>query len=192
MADTKGRVLQLPLTEAAARSLKLGEVLRLTGVIYTARDAAHKRMIAGLESGEELPIDMGDAIIYYVGPTPPKPGQVIGSAGPTTSGRMDAWAPRLIARGLRGMIGKGPRGPAVVAACEEHGAVYLAATGGAGALLARSIRAAEVVAYEDLGTEAIRRLEVEDFPVVVVNDCHGGDLYESGRQRFKEPAGESR
>ncbi len=187
--QTSGRALQLPLREEVARSLKLGEVLRLSGVIYTARDAAHKRMVAGLEAGEGLPVDLKDEILYYVGPTPPKPGQVIGSAGPTTSGRMDAWAPGLIARGLRGMIGKGPRSAAVVEACQEHGAVYLAATGGAGALLARSIRAAEVVAYEDLGTEAIRRLEVKDFPVVVVNDCHGGDLYRSGRERFRAPEG---
>jgi fumarate hydratase subunit beta len=184
--DKKGRSLQLPLSEAQARGLKLGEVLRLSGVIYTARDAAHKRMIAGLEAGEPPPFPLDGALIYYVGPTPPKPGQVIGSAGPTTSGRMDAWAPTLIARGLRGMIGKGPRGVAVIEACRAHGAVYLAATGGAGALLARSITAAEVVAYEDLGTEAIRRLEVTDFPVVVVNDCRGGDLYQSGREQFSK------
>ena len=187
---TKGRRVQLPLSEEVARSLKVGEVLSLSGIIYTARDSAHKRIVASLDAGEPAPLPLEGAVIYYVGPTPPKPGQVIGSAGPTTSGRMDAWASLLIKRGLRAMIGKGPRAAAVVEACREHGAVYLAATGGAGALLARSIKTAEVIAYEDLGPEAIRRLEVEDFPVVVVNDTRGGDLYKSGRERFAATLGE--
>lgn len=149
----------------------------LSGVVYTGRDAAHKRLFDLLQRGEDLPVDLRGQVIYYVGPTPTRPGQVIGSAGPTTSGRMDAYAPALIAYGLRGMIGKGMRGPAVIEAMKEHGAVYFAATGGAAALLARRIVSCEIVAYEDLGTEAIRRLIVEDFPVIVANDAHGGDVY---------------
>lgn len=158
-------------------SLRAGDRVLLSGVIYTARDAAHKRLYDLLQAGEELPVDLRGQVIYFVGPTPARPGQVIGSAGPTTSGRMDAYTPALIAYGLRGMIGKGRRSPEVLKAIQEHGAVYFGATGGAGALLAKRIVKAEVVAYPDLGPEAIHRLEVKDFPVIVVNDAHGGDLY---------------
>lgn len=166
-----------PLSEDDARRLREGDRVLLSGVVYTGRDAAHKRLFDLLQRGEDLPVDLRGQVIYYVGPTPTRPGQVIGSAGPTTSGRMDAYAPALIAYGLRGMIGKGMRGPAVIEAMKEHGAVYFAATGGAAALLARRIVSCEIVAYEDLGTEAIRRLIVEDFPVIVANDAHGGDVY---------------
>ena len=174
-----------PLTEEDVRALRVGDEVYLTGTIYTGRDAAHKRMMEALDRGKDLPFPVDGAVIYFVGPTPAKPGQVIGSAGPTTSGRMDAWSPRLIARGLRAMIGKGPRNTAVIEACRAHGATYLGATGGAGALLAKAIKAAEVVAYEDLGTEAIRRLEVVNFPTLVVNDAHGGDLHEVGREVWR-------
>jgi len=185
--DTSPRVHHLtpPLTEEQVRALRVGDEVYLSGPIYTGRDAAHKRMLEALERGQELPFPVEGAVIYFVGPTPPKPGQVIGSAAPTTSGRLDPWSPRLIARRLRGMLGKGPRNQAVVDACREHGAVYLGAVGGAGALLARAITAAEVVAYEDLGTEAIRRLTVKDFPTLVVNDAHGGDLHVVGRETWR-------
>lgn len=169
--------LRTPLTEEHVMSLRAGDRVLLSGVIYTARDAAHKRLYDLLQAGEELPVDLRGQVIYFVGPTPARPGQVIGSAGPTTSGRMDAYTPALIAYGLRGMIGKGRRSPEVLKAIQEHGAVYFGATGGAGALLAKRIVKAEVVAYPDLGPEAIHRLEVKDFPVIVVNDAHGGDLY---------------
>jgi fumarate hydratase subunit beta len=178
-------MVNCPLSEADARALKAGDAVLLNGTLYTARDAAHKRLVEALERGEATPFPLEGAVVYYVGPTPPRPGQVIGSAGPTTSGRMDAYAPLLIARGLRGMVGKGQRQQPVKEACARHGAVYFAATGGAGALLARCIKAAEVVAYEDLGTEAIRRLTVEDFPCIVVNDAHGNDLYQSGKDKYK-------
>ncbi len=167
-----------PLNEAQARSLKAGDEVRLRGVVYTARDAAHRRMVEALDRGEALPFPLEGAVIYYVGPSPGRPGQVIGSAGPTTSGRMDAYAPRLIALGLRGMIGKGDRGPAVVEAMRQYGAVYFAATGGAGALLGRCIQSAEIVAYEDLGTEAVRRLTVEDFPALVAIDAAGRSMFQ--------------
>ena len=169
--------LHTPLTDEDVIALHAGDRVLLSGVIYTGRDAAHKRLFDLLQEGEELPIDLHGQVIYYVGPTPAKPGRVIGSAGPTTSGRMDAYAPALIANGLKGMIGKGQRNQAVRDAMEVYKAVYFGATGGAAALLARCIKKAEVVAYEDLGTEAIRRLEVEDFPVIVINDAHGADLY---------------
>jgi len=158
----------------------------ISGVLYTARDAAHKRMIETLERGEELPFDVRGQVLYYVGPTPAPPGRVIGAAGPTSSYRMDAYAPALLARGLKGMIGKGPRSESVKQALQEHTAVYLGGLGGAGALLARTIRAAELVAYEDLGTEAIRRLEVEGFPAIVINDCYGGDAYLDARARWRK------
>ena len=176
--------IQAPLTREAARTLKAGDSCLITGVIYTARDAAHKRLCELLDKGQPLPVDMENAIIYFVGPTPAKPGQAIGSAGPTTSYRMDAYSPALIAAGQTGMIGKGKRGPEVISAMKEHGAVYFGAIGGCGALLSKCIKKAEIVAYEDLGAEAIRRLEVEDFPVVVIIDSEGNNLYKTGRQAY--------
>lgn len=176
--------IKSPLSRDDARKLKSGDSVLISGVIYTARDAAHKRLCALIDEGKELPLDLKDAIIYYVGPTPAKPGQAIGSAGPTTSYRMDAYSPALIANGETGMIGKGKRGPEVIDAMKKHGAVYFGAIGGAGALLSKCIKKAEVIAYEDLGAEAIRRLEVEDFPVVVVIDSEGNNLYETGREEY--------
>ena len=173
-----------PLTREQARKLKAGDSCLISGVIYTARDAAHKRLCELAEQGKGLPIDVKDATIYYVGPTPARPGQAIGSAGPTTSYRMDAYSPRLIAQGLTGMIGKGKRGAEVVEAMKAHGAVYFGAIGGCGALLSRCIKKAEIVAYEDLGAEAIRRLEVEDFPAIVVIDSEGRNLYQTGREAY--------
>ena len=173
-----------PLSREAARSLKAGDSCLISGVIYTARDAAHKRLCELVAEGKELPLDVKDAIIYFVGPTPAKEGQAIGSAGPTTSYRMDAYSPTLIEQGLTGMIGKGKRGPEVVAAMKEHGAVYFGAIGGCGALLSKCIKKAEIVAYEDLGAEAIRRLEVEDFPAIVIIDSEGNNLYETGRAAY--------
>lgn len=169
-----------------ARTIKSGESCLLSGVIYTARDAAHKRLAELLEKGEKLPFDIENATIYYVGPTPAKPDQVIGSAGPTTSYRMDAYSPALIAAGETGMIGKGKRGAEVVEAMKKHGAVYFAAIGGAGALLSSCIKSAEVVCYEDLGAEAVRRLVVENLPVVAVIDSEGNNLYENGRRAYLE------
>ena len=177
--------LQTPLATAELIKLRAGDEVLLSGEVYTARDAAHKRMIESLDRGEPLPFAIQGAVIYYVGPTPAPPGKVIGSAGPTTSGRMDAYAPRLISLGLKGMIGKGNRAAEVVAACQKHQAVYFGAIGGAGALISRQIIAAELVAWEDLGPEAVRRLTVKDFPLVVVNDCHGGDLYTQARQQYQ-------
>ncbi|MBO5340048.1 MAG: Fe-S-containing hydro-lyase [Oscillospiraceae bacterium] len=176
--------ITLPLTQEIAQTLHAGDTVYLTGVIYTSRDAGHKRMCESLAKNEPLPFDPTDATIYYVGPTPAKPGQVIGSAGPTTSGRMDAYAPTLMAAGARGMIGKGSRLPRVVDAMKEHCAVYFGAIGGAGALLAKCIKSAELIAYEDLGAEALRRLYVEDMPVIVIIDCQGNDLYKSGRAEY--------
>ncbi len=176
--------LTTPLTDESVSKLKSGDTVLLSGIIYTGRDAAHKRLVETLDRGEKLPVDLKGQVIYFVGPTPPKPGQVIGSAGPTTSGRMDAYSPRLIAQGLKGMIGKGSRNEAVIEAMKKHKAVYFGATGGAGALLAKRIIAAEVVAYDDLGPEAVRRLEVKDFPVIVVNDIYGNDLYQEGKKKY--------
>ena len=173
-----------PMSREDARALRAGESCLLTGVIYTARDAAHKRLCDLVAEGKELPIDLKDAVIYYVGPTPAKPGQAIGSAGPTTSYRMDAYSPALIKEGLTGMIGKGKRGPEVVNAMVTYGAVYFGAIGGCGALLSNCIKKAEIVAYEDLGAEAIRRLEVEDLPVTVIIDSQGVNLYETGRAAY--------
>ena len=173
-----------PLSREAARALRAGDSCLISGVIYTARDAAHKRLCDLVAEGKELPVDIRDAIIYFVGPTPAKPGQAIGSAGPTTSYRMDAYSPTLISLGLTGMIGKGKRGPEVVDAMKEHGAVYFGAIGGCGALLSKCIKKAEVVAYDDLGAEAIRRLEVGDFPAIVIIDSLGNNLYESGRANY--------
>ena len=176
--------LQLPLTRQAARQLRAGDMCLLTGVIYTARDAAHKRLCQLVAENKPLPIDLKDAVIYFVGPTPARPGEVIGSAGPTTSYRMDAYSPTLIALGSTGMIGKGKRSEAVVQAMQTYGAVYFGAVGGCGALLSRCIRKAEVVAYPDLGPEAIHRLEVENFPVTVVIDSLGNDLYKTGPESY--------
>ena len=173
-----------PMTREQARQLKSGDSVLLSGVIYTARDAAHKRLCELVEQGKELPLDVKDSIIYFVGPTPAKPGQVIGSAGPTTSYRMDAYSPTMIEQGQTGMIGKGKRSPEVIEAMKKHGAVYFGAIGGCGALLAKCIKKAEVIAYDDLGAEAIRRLEVEDFPVIVIIDSEGNNLYETGRAAF--------
>lgn len=173
-----------PLTDDVVRGLRAGDEVELSGVVYQARDAAHKRLVALLQAGEPLPFDLQGAVIYYMGPSPAKPGHVIGSAGPTTSGRMDAYAPLLIQHGLKGMIGKGLRTPEVKQAMRVAPAVYFAATGGAGALLARRIVANEVIAYPELGAEAIARLRVERFPAIVVNDCHGADLYEQGRAAY--------
>lgn len=180
--------IQLPLTHEKARELKAGDSCLLSGIIYTARDAAHKRLCALADEGKVLPFPVKDATIYYVGPTPAKPGQAIGSAGPTTSYRMDAYSPTLIALGETGMIGKGKRGPEVIEAMREHGAVYFGAIGGCGALLSRCIKSAKVVAYEDLGAEAIRELVVENFPVVVVIDAEGNNLYESGLEGYLHAA----
>ena len=176
--------ITLPLTREKARELRAGDSCLLSGVIYTARDAAHKRLCALADEGKELPFPVKDATIYYVGPTPAKPGQAIGSAGPTTSYRMDAYSPTLIALGETGMIGKGKRGPEVIAAMKEHGAVYFGAIGGCGALLSRCIKSAKVVAYEDLGAEAIRELVVENFPAVVIIDSQGNNLYETGKADY--------
>ncbi len=174
-----------PLTDDVIEDLKAGDQVSFTGVIYTARDAAHKRLVDLLDKGEDLPFDINGAVIYYVGPSPAKPGQVVGSAGPTTSYRMDAYAPRLIKAGLKGMIGKGKRGKDVVDAMVRRKAVYFAAIGGAAALIARSIRKVEIIAYEDLGPEAVRRMEVEDFRVVVINDTSGADLYDIGQEKYR-------
>ena len=173
-----------PLTREKAKALRSGDSCLISGVIYTARDAAHKRLCELVAQGKELPLEIKDAIIYFVGPTPARPGEAIGSAGPTTSYRMDAYSPTLIALGQTGMIGKGKRSPEVVAAMKEHDAVYFGAIGGCGALLSRCIKKAEVIAYEDLGAEAIHRLEVEDFPVVVVIDSQGNNLYETGPEAY--------
>lgn len=176
--------LQTPFTREMARTLRAGDSCLITGVIYTARDAAHKRLCELIAQGKPLPMEIENAIIYFVGPTPAKPGQVIGSAGPTTSYRMDAYSPALIAIGQTGMIGKGKRSSEVVEAMKKHGAVYFGATGGCGALLSKCIKKSEIVAYEDLGAEAIRRLEVEDFPVTVIIDSEGSNLYETGREEY--------
>lgn len=176
--------IKTPLTREDAIKLKAGDSCLISGVIYTARDAAHKRLCELIAQGKELPLDIKDSIIYYVGPTPAKPGQAIGSAGPTTSYRMDAYSPDLIALGQTGMIGKGKRGPDVIDAMKKYGAVYFGAIGGCGALLSKCIKKAEVIAYDDLGAEAIRRLEVEDFPAIVVIDSYGNNLYETGRESY--------
>ena len=176
--------IKAPLTRENARKLKAGDSCLVSGVIYTARDAAHKRLCELIAEGKELPLDIKDSIIYFVGPTPARPGQAIGSAGPTTSYRMDAYSPTMIAHGLTGMIGKGKRGHEVVDAMKEHGAVYFGAIGGCGALLSKCIKKAEVVAYDDLGAEAIRRLEVENFPAIVIIDSYGNNLYEIGRKNY--------
>ena len=182
---TENIVVSTPLTDKVIDGLTIGTHVAFTGVIYTARDAAHKRLIELMKRGEELPVDLRGQVIYYVGPTPPRPGAVIGSAGPTTSMRIDPYTKPILELGVKGIIGKGGRGPAVRQAIKDHHAVYCIAVGGTGALLNRHIKSAEVVAFEDLGTEAIRRLEVEGFPAIVVNDCKGGDLLESGKAQYR-------
>jgi len=177
--------LTTPLTDSDVEGLKAGDKVSISGVIYTGRDAAHKRLVELLDEGKELPFDPRGQIIYYVGPAPAKPGEAIGSAGPTTSYRMDAYTPRLIEAGLKGMIGKGSRSKEVVDSIIKHKAVYFAAVGGAAALIAKRIKKKELVAYEDLGPEAIFRLEVEDFPVIVANDVKGDDLYRQGVEAYR-------
>jgi fumarate hydratase subunit beta len=176
-----------PLTDAEILQLRAGDAVRITGTLLTGRDAAHKRLVELLKNGQPLPVDLKGQIIYYVGPTPPKPGQVIGSAGPTTGGRMDSTTEPLLKAGLKGAIGKGERGAATREAFKKHVAVYFGAIGGSGAFLAKRITVQEVIAYPELGTEAIRRLTVEDFPVVVINDAHGADFYEEGRRKYATP-----
>ncbi|MBI5178935.1 MAG: Fe-S-containing hydro-lyase [Nitrospinae bacterium] len=178
--------LTTPLDDAAVAQLKAGDQVSISGVLYTARDVAHKRLVDTLDAGKPLPFDMTGQVIYYVGPSPAKPGQVIGSAGPTTSYRMDLYAERLMEVGMKGMIGKGMRDKKVVDAMKKHKCVYFAAIGGAAALIARSIKAAEVIAYDDLGPEAVRRLVVEDFRAVVINDVNGNDLYEIGKAQYRK------
>jgi fumarate hydratase subunit beta len=180
--------IRLPLNDSTVKDLHAGDNVLLTGVIYVARDTAHKRMVESLDKGQPLPFNIKNQTIYYMGPSPAKPGQVIGSAGPTTSGRMDVYSPRLIEKGLKGMIGKGNRSKAVKDAMVKHKAVYFAAIGGAGALIAKVIKKSEVIAFEELGAEAIRKLEVEDFPVTVINDIYGQDLYENGKSAYRKPA----
>lgn len=184
MEEIMDKYIETPLTEEKIKDLKAGDYVYLSGTIYTARDAAHKRMIEGLEKGIELPFNMEDQIIYYLGPTPAREGQVIGSAGPTTSSRMDKYAPVLLERGLKGMIGKGKRSNDVISSIKKNTAVYFAAVGGAGALLSKCIKKSEVIAYDDLGTEAIRRLEVENLPVITVIDCEGNDLYKTATVEY--------
>lgn len=180
------KIVKTPLTEETVKGLKAGDRVLLNGIIYTGRDAAHKRLIEMLEKGEKLPLELEGQIIYYVGPCPAKPGRVIGSAGPTTSGRMDAYTPQLLERGLKGMIGKGIRNNEVVDAIKKNKAVYFAAIGGAGALLAESIKEAKVLAFEDLGPEAIYQLKVENFPVTVIIDSEGNDLYKMGKEQYRQ------
>lgn len=174
-----------PISDDVIENLRAGDQVLISGVIYVGRDAAHKRLIETLDRGDELPFDIRGQTIYYMGPSPTKPGHVIGSAGPTTSGRMDAYTPRLLSVGLKAMIGKGLRSDAVKEAIKEYKAVYFATAGGAAALIARSITKSDVVAYGELGPEAILRLEVKDFPAVVINDMHGGDLYQEGKAKYK-------
>ena len=176
--------LTTPLTEEQVAQLKAGQTVEITGTIYVALDAAHKRMVEALDRGEKLPADLTGQIVYYMGPSPTKPGKVIGSAGPTTSGRMDKYAARLMEIGLKGMIGKGLRAAPVKEAIKKYHTVYFAATGGAAALIAQRIKKAKIVAYEELGAEALQELEVEDFPVIVVNDMYGGDAYEDGKKQY--------
>ena len=178
------KYVKVPLNDEDARSLKSGDYVYLTGTIYTARDAAHKRMQEALDRGEALPIGMKNNVIYYMGPSPAREGRPIGSAGPTTASRMDKYAPRLLDLGQTAMIGKGKRSQAVIDAVVRNGCVYLAAIGGAGALLSKCIKSSEVIAYEDLGTEAIRKLEVEDLPVIVVIDSEGNNLYETAIKEY--------
>jgi fumarate hydratase subunit beta len=180
--------LKTPLTNDDLKDLKIGDKVTLSGAIYSARDAAHKRIVDLIEKNQELPFKLQGAVVYYVGPSPAKPGYAVGSAGPTTSGRMDAYAPLLMKNGLKGMVGKGPRSEQVKQAMRQYGAVYLAAVGGAGALISKSITRAEVIAYPELGAEAIRLMEVKDLPLIVAIDMQGDDLYEKGKEAYKQSA----
>ncbi|MBO4301303.1 MAG: Fe-S-containing hydro-lyase [Desulfovibrio sp.] len=184
--DAKVKHIRAPFDEATASSLRAGDSVRISGVILAARDAAHKRLVENLDRGEALPVDLHGQVVYYVGPSPAKPGQPIGAAGPTTSGRMDAYTPRLLAEGLRGMIGKGYRKPEVVAAMQKYGVPYLAAVGGAGALIARSIKKYTVLAWPELGPEALAAMEVDNFPAIVVIDCLGNNQYEVGQAPYNK------
>jgi fumarate hydratase subunit beta len=179
-------LINTPLTNRVIETLRSGDTVLISGTLYTARDAAHQRLVRLVEEGKELPFDLTGQIIYYVGPTPAKPGMIIGSAGPTSSYRMDPFAPVLLELGLKGMIGKGARDPDVIDSLKRNKAVYFAATGGAGALISKTIKKTEIVAYEDLGTEAIRRMHVKDFPTIVVNDIYGNDLYQQGKRRYRK------
>lgn len=183
MADIK--TIETPLSDDVIKTLNIGDKVTISGIIYSARDAAHKRLVELVQRGEDLPFDLPGQIIYYVGPAPAKPGFAVGSAGPTTSYRMDPYAPTLIAHGLKGMIGKGMRSQEVKQAMREHGAVYFAAIGGAGALISKSIVKAEVIAYPELGAEAVRRMEVKDFPAIVAIDAQGNDLYQQGKEAYR-------
>ena len=185
MSESAPRRLTAPLTEADVYSLRVGDRVLLSGVVYTARDAAHKRLADAIAANRPLPIPLDGQILYYVGPSPARPGEVIGSAGPTTATRMDSFTPALVARGLRGMIGKGSRSAEVRRSLVEYRAVYFVAVGGAAALIAACIKQSDIVAYADLATEAIYRLTVEAFPLVVANDCYGGDLYERGKRAYR-------
>lgn len=178
-------ILKAPFTDEAIRSLKAGDMVYISGTVYTARDAAHKRLSEMLDAGEPMPFDFNGQVVYYAGPCPAKPGKPIGSVGPTTGGRMDAYSPKLIAKGLKVMIGKGSRSEAVVEALKEYTGVYFAAIGGAAALMAQCVKRAEVIAFDDLGTEAVRRLEVEELPVIVVVDCYGNNAYQKGRAEYQ-------
>ena len=186
MSDATVKHIRAPFDEDTARSLRAGDSVRISGTILAARDAAHKRLVECLDRGEPLPVDLRGQVVYYVGPSPAKPGQPIGAAGPTTAGRMDAYTPRLLAEGLKGMIGKGYRKPEVVEAMKAHGVPYLAAVGGAGALIARSIKKYTVLAWPELGPEALAAMEVEDFPAIVVIDCLGNNQYETGQAPYKK------
>ena len=178
--------LQTPLSDGDIEKLRAGHKVIISGYVYTARDAAHKKMVELLDKGEKLPFDPSGQLIYFVGPSPAKPGQVIGSAGPTTSGRMNKYSPSMLKAGLKGMIGKGEMGPEVAEALKKHKGAYFVATGGAAALIAKRITEAEVVAYEELGPEAVRRLKVNDFPVIVAQDCHGGNIFIEGVEKYRQ------
>ena len=180
------KIINLPLTKETVRELHTGDRVLLNGTIYTARDEAHLYLCRMIDAGEELPFDLNDAVVYYVGPCPAAPGQAIGSAGPTTSGRMDTWAPKLMDHGLRGMIGKGKRSDAVIESMKKNTCVYFGAIGGAGALLSDSIKECEVIAFPELGAEAVHKLRVENFPCTVINDCYGGDLYKDGIAKYNK------
>ena len=184
--STMAKRIALPLTDDTPQGLRAGDDVLLSGTMYVGRDSAHKRIVEALDQGKPLPFDIRGQTIYYMGPSPAKPGQAIGSAGPTTSGRMDSYSPRLMAEGLRGMVGKGMRTPAVKEAMKKYRAVYFAAIGGAGALISKAIKKSDVIAYEELGAEALLRIEVADFPAIVINDIYGGDLYEEGKAKYKK------
>jgi fumarate hydratase subunit beta len=184
--STMAKRIALPLSDEAVADLRAGDDVLLSGTMYVGRDSAHKRIVEALDEGKPLPFDIKGQTIYYMGPSPAKPGHAIGSAGPTTSGRMDSYSPRLMAEGLRGMIGKGMRSAQVKEAMKTYRAVYFAAIGGAGALISKAITKSDVIAYEELGAEALLRIEVADFPVIVINDIYGGDLYEEGKDKYKK------